>query len=246
MSDWWRNFFDKDYLDIYGPVDAKKTAVEVKGIIKILRLRKGSRVLDLCCGYGRHSLGLAQKGFNVTGYDFSAVLLQKAKGDCKKKRMRLNLVRGGMREIPFEGKFDAVINMFTAFGYFEDESEDQKVINGICAALKTGGKLLLDTVNREWLMRVYQENDWEKVGNDFYALDERSFDPLTSRISAKTIILGGRKNIERHHSLRLYTLRELASMISRAKMELLSVYGHIDGRDYWIDTPRMIILAARK
>jgi len=246
MSDWWRDFFDKDYLDIYGPVDAKKTAVEVEGIVKFLKLRKGSRVLDLCCGYGRHSLGLAQKGFNVTGLDFSAVLLQRARTDCKRKRTKLNLVRGDMREIPFEDEFDGVINMFTAFGYFENESEDQKVLNGICGALKTGGKLLLDTVNRDWLMRVYQENDWEKVGNDFYALDERSFDPLTSRISAKTTILGGRRRRERHHSLRLYTLTELASMISRAKMELLSVYGHMDGRDYWIDTPRMVVLATKK
>ena len=78
MSEWWRDFFDKDYMDIYGPVDAEKTAVEVEGIDKILKLQKGSKVLDLCCGYGRHSIGLARNGFNVTGFDFSAVLLEKA------------------------------------------------------------------------------------------------------------------------------------------------------------------------
>ena len=246
MSEWWRDFFDRDYVDIYGPVDAKKTAVEIEGIIKILKLRKGSRVLDLCCGYGRHSVGLARKGFNVTGFDFSAVLLRRAKTDCKRKKMKLNLVRGDMREIPFECQFDAVINMFTAFGYFENESEDQKVLDGICAALKPGGKFLLDTINREWVIASFREKGWEKVGSHQFALDLRSFDPLTSRISVKTVILGGKQRIERSHSMRFYTLTELGKMIEKSGMRVKSIYGHMDGRDYWIDTPRMVILAKKE
>ncbi|TET77901.1 class I SAM-dependent methyltransferase [candidate division TA06 bacterium] len=246
MSEWWRDFFDKDYVDIYGPVDAKKTALEVEGIIKILKLRKGSKVLDLCCGYGRHSIGLTKRGFDVTGYDLSAVLLERARRDCEREKVNVNLVIGDMREIPFESEFDAVINMFTAFGYFENESEDQKVLDGVHAALRPGGKFLIDTINREWVTASFREKDWEKVGSHQFALDLRSFDPLTSRISVKTVILGGKQRIERSHSMRFYTLTELGKMIEKSRMTLKSVYGHIDGRDYWIDTPRMVIFATKK
>ncbi|TET44392.1 class I SAM-dependent methyltransferase [candidate division TA06 bacterium] len=246
MSEWWRDFFDKDYVDIYGPVDAKKTAAEVEGIIKILKLRKGSKVLDLCCGYGRHSIGLMKRGFDVTGYDLSAVLLERARRDCEREKVNVNLVIGDMREIPFESEFDAVINMFTAFGYFETESEDQKVLDGVHASLRPGGKFLIDTINRERVIASFREKGWEKVGSHQFALDLRSFDPLTSRISVKTVILGGKQRIERSHSMRFYTLTELGKMIEKSRMMLKSVYGHIDGRDYWIDTPRMVVLATKK
>lgn len=246
MAEWWRDFFDKDYVDIYGPVDAQKTAVEVEGIIKILKLRKGSNVLDLCSGYGRHSIGLTKRGFDVTGYDLSAVLLERARRDCEREKVNVNLVIGDMREIPFESEFDAVINMFTAFGYFENEQEDQKVLDGVHAALRPGGKFLIDTINREWVIASFREKDWEKAGSHQFALDLRSFDPLTSRISVKTVILGGKQRIERSHSMRFYTLTELGKMIEKSGMRVKSVYGHIDGRDYWIDTPRMIILAIKR
>jgi len=212
----------------------------------MLDLPKGSKILDLCCGYGRHAIGLAKKGFDLTGYDLSDVLLERARKECKKQKVKVALVKGDVREIPFESEFDAVINMFTSFGYFENGAEDQKVLNRVHAALKPAGKFLLDTINREWVIRAFQKKQWEELGKNVFALDERSFDPLTSRISARTVILGGEKRTDRHHSMRLYTLTELVSMIVKAGMRVGSVYGHVDGRDYWIDTRRMVILAQRE
>ncbi|MFQ5906568.1 MAG: hypothetical protein ACE5JA_08345, partial [bacterium] len=98
----------------------------------------------------------------------------------------------------------------------------------------------------EWVIRSFKKEQWEELGKDLFALDERSFDPLTSRISAKTIILGGKKRIDRHHSIRLYTLTELANMIQKSGMKVSSVLGHLDGRDYRIDMRRMVILSYRE
>ncbi len=243
MSEWWRNFFDQEYIDIYGPEDAKKILGEVENLSKLLDLEEGSSILDLCCGYGRHSIELAKKGFRVTGLDLSIPLLARAGQDAQKGDAPLALVRGDMRYIPFGQKFDAVINIFTAFGYFDDEKDDQRVLEGVTGVLKADGKFLLDTVNREWVLSHFTKQDWEQMEDGTYALDKRSFDLLNSRITAETTLLGSTGKKERRHSMRFYTLTELARMIEKAGMRVKAVFGHLDGREYWVDTRRMVILA---
>jgi ubiquinone/menaquinone biosynthesis C-methylase UbiE len=245
VLDWWRDFFNEDYIDVYGTEDAKKSEAEVEGIISLLEPAKGSSILDLCCGYGRHTLSLAQKGFCLTGLDFSEVLLEKAQAAARDSAADINLVRADMRWIPFLSRFDYVINIFTAFGYFQSEDDDQSVLNGVYRALKPKGEFLLDTINREWVLSRFQKENWEELEGGRYALDERKFDPVSSRISARTLLLGTGENIERRHSMRFYTLTEMVRMIERAGMRLISFHGHLDGRKYWLDTPRMVIRAEK-
>jgi SAM-dependent methyltransferase len=245
MPEWWQDFFNQDYIDIYGPEDAGKTEAEVGCLVRLIDLEEGSSILDLCCGYGRHSTELAKKGFRVTGLDFSMPLLTRASQDAKNQNVPLALVRGDMRHIPFGHRFDAVINMFTAFGYFDDEKDDQRVLQGVSSILKTGGKFLLDTVNREYVLSRFTKRSWEQAEDGTYVLDRRSFDLLKSRISAETTLLGTVGKKERRHSMRFYTLTELARMIEKAGMRVRAVFGHLDGREYWVDTRRMVILAEK-
>jgi len=245
MSDWWRNFFNEDYVDIYGTEDAKKSVLEVEGVISILKPKPGSRILDLCCGYGRHAIGLAAKGFNLTGFDFSPVLLRKARVDAAESGMRVDLIRGDMRSMPFRSAFDYVVNMLTAFAYFDDENDDQRVLDGVSSALVPGGELLLDTINRERVLSRFQKKSWEELDGGRYALDEREIDLLSSRISARTLVLGKDERTERRHSMRLYALTEMGRMTEKTGMSVASVYGHLDGREYKIDTPRMVIRARK-
>lgn len=241
MSEWWRDFFNEDYISFYGTEDAEKSHLEVEGVMSILEPEARSKILDLCCGYGRHAVELARRGLVVTGFDYSAVLLRRAKHDAVADRVRLDLVRGDMRNMPFTSRFDYIINLFTAFGYFDVENDDQRVLNGVSRALKPKGEFLMDTINREWVLSRFQKEHWEEVDGGKYALDFREFDPVSSRIGARTVVLGEGARIERSHSIRLYTLTEMTRMAERAGMKLVSVHGHLDGRKYWIDTPRMVI-----
>ena len=135
--EWWKKYFSEDYLKLYKH-DENETSREAEAIIRMLQIEPGKHVLDLACGFGRHAVVLAQKGLKVTGYDLSEGFLKKAKELSETVSVKLDLKQGDMRDIPYENKFDACINMFTAFGFFESEKDDLKVLKGVRKALKAG------------------------------------------------------------------------------------------------------------
>ena len=151
-----------------------------------------------------------------------------------------------MRKIPFEAEFDAVINMFTSFAYFESEEEDFRVLEAVSRALKPGGRFLIDIMNREWLMRRFQESDWQELPQGWLHMERRKFDALASRIESEWTLItpGGRRKVHRI-AVRLYTLTEMAKMLSRAGMAVRQVWGGFDGQEYGLDSPRMIVLAQK-
>ena len=113
-----------------------------------------------------------------------------------------------MREIPFTDEFGAVINMFTAFGYFESEDEDVRVLEAVANSLKSGGKLLLDTINREWVLSNYVQNDWHTDADGNTYLEHREFDLVTgrNRVTFNIVTPDGTRRESPGHDVRLYTL----------------------------------------
>ena len=144
--EWWGTFFGPDYLRMYR-FDPTRTRQEVDGVLDILGLKPAASVLDLCCGQGRHAVELARRGYEVTGLDASGFLLREARKAARRRRVAVAWVRGDMREIPFRNRFDAVVNLFTSFGYFRTKAEDLAVLRGVRRALKPSGHLLIDTLN---------------------------------------------------------------------------------------------------
>src|SRR5207248_4506086 len=146
---WYVSVFGEDYFDIYGRMLSEEhTTREVEGIIQFLDLPPGSRILDLACGHGRHSIPLAERGYRITGQDLSEVFLSRARTEADVRGATVNWVHSDMREIPFVDEFDAVINIFTAFGYFESDAENQQVLHQVYKALRPGGRLLLELMHR--------------------------------------------------------------------------------------------------
>ncbi|HOS95626.1 MAG TPA: methyltransferase domain-containing protein, partial [Armatimonadota bacterium] len=117
-DDWWRSFFDDWYLDnwVGAAASAQVTAEQVDFIVQTLQLAPGARVLDACCGEGRHCRELARRGFDVVGVDQSAASL--VRGQAQEPVVRY--VHQDVREMRFDAEFDAAINMFTAFGYMDE------------------------------------------------------------------------------------------------------------------------------
>ncbi len=160
---WWETFFGEDYLRIYAPVlPPERTAREVEGIVRLLEelgVPPGSGLLDLACGHGRHAIPLAQRGYRVTGQDLSRVFLRRAEEDARAAGVSVRWRHGDMRQIAFDAEFDAVINIFTAFGYFDSEDEDLAVLRQVRKALKSGGVFLLETMHRDALVRGFQPHN---------------------------------------------------------------------------------------
>src|SRR5437763_12174515 len=152
---WYQVFFGENYLRMYDS-PPEWTERQVECIVKLLALPPASTILDLCCGHGRHAIPLAQRGYQVTGQDLSELFLQRARAAADGQHVGVCWVQDDMRSIHFENAFDAVINIFTAFGYLESDDEDRKVLVQVHKALKPGGVFLLEIIHREGLIRRYQ------------------------------------------------------------------------------------------
>ena len=245
---WYVDFFGADYLDIYRHIfTAERSAQEVTFAEQVLELAPGASVLDLCCGQGRHSVPLAQHGYRVTALDLSSAYLELAQQAAQNHNVKLETVSADMRQIPFQNRFDAIINMYSSFGYLESEADDAEVLKSVAKAIKPGGRLFLDMLNREWAVANYIQNDWHTGPNDTLYVERRELNLETSRMRVRFTIIGpdgGRRN-SIGHDIRLYTLTELIRMLSHVGLSVTGTFGGFNGEEYAINTRRMII-AARK
>ena len=243
--EWYRSFFGQDYLDVYGHLLTEESSqAEADFVIRALGLKPGDRVLDLCCGTGRHAVPLARAGLEVTGLDMSEDYLAKARSAAGEAGIEIRFVQGDMREIPFVGEFDAVVNMFTAFGYFDDDADDQRVIDGVAAALRPSGRLLLDLLNRDWVAANYVRSEsWEVPDGTSYT-EQRNFDPVAGRNHVDFTITSPSGDVRRvSHHIRLYVATEISRMLDRAGLALERSYGGYDGSFLSVETRRMILVA---
>jgi SAM-dependent methyltransferase len=247
-STWYVEFFRNDYLNVYGHLfSAERAEKEVAFAEKALELKVGARLLDLCCGQGRHCVPFARHGFQVTGLDLNRSYLELARQAAKADNVELRTVAADMRQIPFENHFDVIVNMYSSFGYLESEAEDLTALESVAKALKPGGRLLLDLLNREWAVANYIQNDWHSGSDGTLYVEYRELDLASSRMHVSFTIVepdGGRRDSIGHH-IRLYTLTETARLLEQVGVGVTGVFGGFDGEPYAIDTRRMIILAQK-
>ena len=245
--EWYRSFFGKDYLDVYGHLLTEADSqAEAEFVISALDLEPGDRVLDLCCGTGRHAVPLAQAGLEVTGLDMSEEYLAKARSAACGAGVKVRFAGGDMREIPFRGEFDAVVNMFTAFGYFDDDADDQRVIDGAAAALRPGGRLLLDLLSRDWVAANYIRSESREGPDGTIYQERRDFDAVAGRNHVEFTITspeGAQRKVSHH--IRLYVASEVSRMLDRAGLTLERSYGGFDGSLLSVETRRMILVARK-
>ncbi len=143
-KNWFKYWFDTPYYHLlYDKRDFKEAQLFMTNLVDYLALKKGDHILDLACGKGRHAIYLNRLGFNVTGVDLSENSIKKAK---KHTNDSLSFNVHDMRE-PFDSTYDAIFNLFTSFGYFDDDKDDLKVLKNIKAGLKPNGIAVIDYLN---------------------------------------------------------------------------------------------------
>ena len=251
---WYKTFYDEHYLKEYaGGLTNERTQREVDCINRTLNLPQtapgatgGARILDLCCGHGRHTVELAAAGYSMVGQDLSASFLDLAKDAAAARDLQIQFVHADMREIPFEGEFDAVINMFTAFGYFDDV-ENQKVLDAVARALKPGGKFLIDLLNAPRIIRDLLVQSWDELSDGTVVLTQRDYNLLTgNNEERRTYIAPDGSKREVDLTWRMYFYPEFVKMLNHAGLAPIQVFGNFDDSEYTLDSRRMIVLAERK
>ena len=247
-ADWYDGFFEGDYLDLLAlRFPAERTEHEVDFIVEKLGIEPPARILDLACGHGRISVALARRGYRVTGLDLSPRSLALASAAAARECLEVEWVHADMREIPDDARFDAVVNVFTAFGYFDDDAENQRVLDGVARALVPGGVFLMDVINLLSLARRYADRWWDDLGEGVVQLAEHRFDFLRGRNTARwTFIRPDGTRSELVHSVRTYAPNELAAMLERAGLEVESAWGGFDGSELSFDGRRLILLAGKR
>ncbi|MHC4562686.1 MAG: class I SAM-dependent methyltransferase [Planctomycetota bacterium] len=222
---WYETFFD----GLYGKVLASqfnedRAQAEAKLIKTLLKLRKGQRVLDCPCGVGRITIPLANMGLKMTGVDLTAWYVAKARRRARKEGLDIPFIRCDMRDIDFSREFHAVINWFTAFGYF-DEAGNLATAKAAFRVLRPGGKFLIDTVNRPCVLAHYTPED-ESVHGGVTITDRREWDPRTGRMESLWTFRKGAQVERQRVSLRLYDGAELRAVLRRAGFREIRLYGY--------------------
>ncbi len=245
-DEWHKDFFQNSFYNPASPEAIERAPFEIRFILKQLKLRKNSKILDVCCGPARHSLMLAKKGFSVTGYDFSKEYLKEAAQKAKKAKVNINLVCGDMRKLKFKNELDAALNLFTSFGYFKKFSDDIKVLKGINSALKPGGFFMLDIINPDFLRKNFKPNEWMELEKGVFLLQEHEFTKNKKGINNRWIKISKNQCLEKKFFTRLYDKKLLSETLKKTGFKPLKFWGNFEGEKLSAKTTRLIVLAKKQ
>jgi ubiquinone/menaquinone biosynthesis C-methylase UbiE len=189
-----------------------------------------------------HAAGLRR----LTGLDLSASLLAEARRRCTEAGCEgVETICADMREIPFRGTFAAIVSLFTSFGYFAEDAENARVLEAAHRALRPGGRLLLDLMNREWILS-HLVSDEEKTMGDVSVRIRRSLDPSRQRVE-KTMSYVAEGDAPRviRESVRLFAADEITRMLIGAGFDEIRLYGSLAGEPWGLEPRRMVVVATR-
>jgi SAM-dependent methyltransferase len=244
---WYEEIFDDDYLRTLPYLTPRQTEREAQFVLDSLGLQPGANMLDLACGYGRHAMELAGKGYKVTGLDLSLPLLIRAADTARRAALNINFIHGDMREMTFDNEFDGAYSMFTSFGYFDDDT-NRKVAANLARAIKPGGKLLLDVVNRDYLTRDLPTRVWWQ-GEGCVILEEVDFNYFSSRLQVqRSIIFEDGRQVEQEISIRAYSLHEIGKVLHHSGFRVTEVSGGLAlrGKFFGAQSRQLLVLAEKK
>ena len=237
QTNWWENFFEGVAVTMWlHALPAEHTLAEADRLARLLGAAAGAEILDVPCGAGRLALPLAERGYRLTGVDWSSEFLGHARS--RDASHQVTWEQRDMRNLPWRERFDGVFCVGNSFGYLDDEG-NAAFLRSVRDALKPGGRFVLETpMVLENLLNDLHPRRWWKAG-DVYLLVENQYDPARARLDIEyTFVSNGRVEVRRG-SHRTYTYREL--------VELLTVSGFVvDLAEAWTrDAHSALFIATR-
>jgi D-alanine-D-alanine ligase len=253
--DWWKKLFNAIYLKTDADLveSERNTVEEVDEIIRLARLKPSDRILDLCCGQGRHCLELASRGFEqVVGLDRSKYLIRLARRRAKRAGFSIGFHEGDARKLRFKaGAFDTVVILGNSFGYFEQESEDEAVLKAVRRVLRSQGTLMMDVTDGEWMLQNFEARSWEWIDQEHFVCRERSVGSDGRRLISREVVVNAEEGViaDQFYAERLYSQDQIVDLLGRAGFENIAVAEHVSGKsernqDLGMMARRMLVTAS--
>lgn len=226
-TDWFKDLYDEFRMKrTFGGVSDKRTRQDVDFIIEVLNLSEGAKILDLFCGIGRHSVELADRGYNAVGIEYNSEYLKLARAKAQKKGVVIKFIHGDVRHVEFGVDYDAAIIMYQSFGYFTDE-EDKMLLQNIYKALKQNGRFLIEILSKDWILNNFVENEVTEV-NGIKIDQTRTFDATTSRVNFTINRHLEEGVVTKKGSWRLYSSSEIISKLDNIGFKYVAGYNDLD------------------
>lgn len=246
-KEWFEN---SEFWEFYSPVifDENRWAeapAVAKAVEKLANLKPGNSLLDAGCGPGRISVELALLGFDVTGVDIIQSELDAASESARDENVKINLLKQDLRNFTTEKKYDCAVNLYTSFGYCENEQDDLKILKNIYDALKPGGIFILESVSRETAIINFTEGE-EFSRSDIKVITNFSvFGAWEGLCSAWTLVFPDGNRIEHKFVQRLYSAPELKKSLLKIGYKSVEIYGGYEKQPY-NQTAATMVLVCKK
>ncbi|MBN1589541.1 MAG: methyltransferase domain-containing protein [Pirellulales bacterium] len=231
--DWWRKLFNSIYLKTDGDVveNNANTSREVDLLVQCAGLEPNDRVLDLCCGQGRHCLELSQRGFRqVTGVDRSRYLIRLARRRARSEALSVTFHEGDARKfrIPSES-FHCVALLGNSFGYFEREEDDRQVLDAVLRVLNPHGTLVMDIVDGDWMRTHFEPRSWEWIDQNHMVCRERSLSDDRTRLISREVVVHCNRGVivDQFYAERLYSREQIGSLLEEAGFHSIRDHGSV-------------------
>ena len=242
-QDHWDELFDEIYLTTYGELVDHDQETEALAAAALAGLEPPARILDAPGGFGRHSIPLARAGYPVTSVDRAAVPLAKGR-EWAGEGPAPEFVQADFRELPFEDEsFDAVLNLFTSIGY-RGEDEDRRMLAEFLRVLRPAAALIVETLDRDRLMHVFQARGWDPLGEDAMLVEERRFDFVAGEVETDHILVEGGTQRKITFRLRVYTATELVRLLRDVGYVDVAAFGDLEGGELTRES-RLVVLGRK-
>ncbi len=239
--EWFECWFDSPYYHVlYKNRDFSEAELFIDNLIQLLKTEKTNRFLDVGCGKGRHSIYLNKKGFDVTGIDLSEKSIAFAK---LSENETLHFYAHDMRKLFRTNYFDVAVNLFTSFGYFEQERYDNAVINSACKALKSNGIFVLDFMNAKKVMNQMTCNETKTIDGIEFNIS-KSFE--NNFIVKKIDFADKGKDYHFEERVKALTLPDFEKYFEANKLKILHLRGNYKLEEFDEGSSERLIIVARK
>lgn len=239
-EDFWRELYPYMF-------PAERFLAAREQVDQILTLSGCSRgkVLDLCCGPGRHAVEFAKHGLEVTGVDGSAFLLDRARERARDAGVPVEWVHEEMRRFRHPSAFDLACSLFTSFGYFADETDDLRVLRNVRESLRDGGVFVIDVISKERVARNWKDSLVTEFPDGALLLQRPQVRNDWSRLENEWVLVkdGRSRSFRFEHTI--YSGRELKDRLVACGFEHVQLYGDLAGSCYGVDAQRLVAVARK-
>ncbi|MCK4807119.1 MAG: methyltransferase domain-containing protein [Candidatus Aegiribacteria sp.] len=237
------DFWELTYPFMFPETRNEKAEEDVLSVLSLSRIETGD-VLDLCCGPGRFSIPLARMGYSVTGVDTTGFLLDIARNRASLENVEVEWVEEDMRGFLRPGSYDLVLNMFTSFGYFQNHSDNMKVLANVNESLRQGGKFVMEIMGKETLASIFHPVTDVETDEGLLLIQRHKIEDGWNRIENDWLLIDNDRVLGRwKFSHWVYSATELRNMLRDAGFSNVEVYGNLEGTPYNSDSGRLIVVA---